>query len=213
MSQDLKAKLGISLVGISHLIHNERWPVSRTYESCFGNFQTEVVEPLSKKFRLETHITTYTSPKYSDIIEKYKPVSFQFLPLQKSHQILTFIKAIDQLENSNLDFVLFTRFDISFHPGKLKTLDINPNRFNFLCKEQGYWESHHFVNDCFYFVPYDMLPELKQACLELYRNPPRPGLMDMHGLYDKISNKVKVNFMTQEHFLSSNNDIYTLKRV
>lgn len=214
MSQEIKRpKLGISLVGISHLIHNARWPVSRSYEYCHENFFNEIVNPLSKKFVCDINITTYISNKYSDIISTYKPTSFQFLPLTNSHQIRTFIKAIDQIEHTDLDYVLFTRFDMLFQPGKLKTLNIDINKFNFLCKEKDHWDSHHFVNDCFYFLPYKMLPELKQASIELYNNPPRPGLMDMHGLYDKLANKVKINFMTDDHHLSSGNSIYTLKRV
>ena len=58
-----------------------------------------------------------------------------------------------------------------------------------------------------------MLPDLKLASVSLLLNPPRPGLMDMHGLYDIISQRVKTNFMIDEHYLSSGNDIYSLKRI
>jgi len=208
-----KPKLSISLVGISHLIHTERWPISRSYEHCYDNFVTELLEPLSKKFDIVTNLTTYHSDKFCDIVEKYKPTSFQFLPLKGSHQVKTFIKSIDQLDNLNIDYVLYTRFDIIFQPGELKKLNINLNSFNFLCKEKGYWDSHHFVNDCLYFMPYKMLPDFKQACLSLICNPPRPGLMDMHGLYNTISHRVKINFMVDEHHLSSGNNIYSLKRI
>ena len=77
----------------------------------------------------------------------------------------------------------------------------------------GYWESHEFVNDCFYFLPASMLPILRDGCIKLFNNPPRPGLMDMHGLYSKLKNTVDINFLTEDHHLSSDNDIYQLKRL
>lgn len=208
-----KPTLSISLVGISHLIHSDRWPVNRSYEQCSENFFKEIVTPLRKKFNIQFNLTTYTSSHNSNIIDTYQPTSFQFLPLKNSHQIKTFIKSIDQLDDINIDYVLFTRFDIFFNPDKLKTLNFDLQKFNFLCREKGYWESHEFVNDCFYFLPATMLITLKHSCIELLNDPPRPGLMDMHGLYSKLKNTVSVNFLTQEHHLSSGNDIYQLKRI
>ena len=38
-------KLGVSLVGISHLIHNNRWPISRSYLDCKDNFTEEILKP------------------------------------------------------------------------------------------------------------------------------------------------------------------------
>jgi len=208
-----KPKLSISLVGISHLINNERWPVSRSYEQCYENFFTEVVTPLKKKFNVQLNLTTYTSSHNTNIIDTYQPNSFQFLPFKNSHQIKTFIKSIDQLDNSDIDYILFTRFDIFFNINKLKTLSFNLQKFNFLCKEKDHWSSHEFVNDCIYFLPVHMLPILKLGCIELLDKPPRPGLMDMHGLYSKLKDKVDINFLTEEHYLSSGNDIYQLKRL
>jgi len=208
-----KPKLSLSLVGISHLVHNERWPVSRTYEQCHENFFNELVEPLKRKFDIQINLTTYTSDHNVKILNIYNPSSFQFLPLQKSHQIKTFIKAIDQLDNTDLDYVLFTRFDLYFNSNKLKTLSFDLTKFNFLCREKDHWDSHNFVNDCIYFLPASMLTVLKQGCIDLFNNPPRPGLMDMHGLYSKLYNKVNINFLTEDHHLSSGNEIYQLKRL
>ena len=214
MSEEYKKpKLGICLVGISHLVHNNRWPVNRSYLDCFDNYCKEIITPLSKKFQTGVYLTTYKSSHSINIIEKYNPVAFQFFNLKNSHQILTFIKSIDLVEKEDLDYILFTRFDIWFNPDQVKRLKIDLNKFNFLCREKDYWESNHFVNDCFYVLPFSMLRTLKQACIDLYNNPPRPGLMDMHGLYDKLKDKVNINFMVDEHHLSSGNDIYTLKRL
>ena len=72
-----------------------------------------------------------------------------------------------------------------------------------------------FVNDCIYFLPFKYILKLKKACISLLSNPPRPGLMDMHGLYKALNlyiGEEDVCFMTEEHHLSSGNSIYELKR-
>ncbi len=213
LKNDKKPKLAISLVGISHLIHSERYPINRTYLNCFDNYTEELLNPLNKKFDISVHLTTYMSEKAADIIDKYSPTTCQFLQLKNSHQIITFLKAIEQIETVDADFIIFTRFDISFHKETLKNLNIQLSKFNFLCKEKGYWESHEFVNDCFYILPKKLLPHLSIASKQLYNNPPRPGLMDMHGLYSKLKDKVEINFMSEDHMLSSSNSVYTLKRL
>ena len=73
----------------------------------------------------------------------------------------------------------------------------------------------NFVNDCVYFLPFKHLLKFKKACIALLNNPPRPGLMDMHGLYKTLTYYIStddISFMTEEHHLSSRNFIYELKR-
>lgn len=207
-------KLGICLVGISHLVHNQRWPISRSYIDCKDNYTEELLNPLAK-FDTKVYLTSYLSSETHNIIDFYKPESCQFFNIKNSHQIKTFIKSIEQIEEENLDYVLFTRFDIFFNKGKLKELTFNLNKFNFLCREKDHWDNMRFVNDCIYFLPFKYILKLKKACISLLSNPPRPGLMDMHGLYKALNlyiGKEDVCFMTEEHHLSSGNSIYELKR-
>ena len=124
-------KLGINLVGISHLIHDNRWPVSRTYLDCKENYIEEIIKPLSK-FETKVYLTSYQSPETNNIINFYKPEACQFLNFKNSHQIKTFIKSIELIEDEKLDYVMFTRFDIFFNKGKLKELNFDLNKFNFL---------------------------------------------------------------------------------
>ena len=207
-------KLGICLVGISHLIHDQRWPISRSYLDCKDNYTEELLKPLAK-FDIKVYLTSYLSSETGNIIDFYKPEACQFLNLKNSHQIKTFIKSIELIEDEKLDYVMFTRFDIFFNKGKLKELNFDLNKFNFLCREKDHWDDMNFVNDCVYFLPFAYLLKLKKACITLLSNPPRPGLMDMHGLYKSLINfipKEGINFLTDEHFLSSKNSIYDLKR-
>jgi len=209
-------KLGLCLVGISHLIHTQRWPTSRSYLKNKDGFTESLYKPLLQNFNVKTYFTTYVSSEAGNIIEFYKPEACQFLNFKNSHQIKTFIKSIELIEEEDLDFVLFTRFDLCFNKEEMKKLNFNLTKFNFLCKEKDWWETYKFTNDCFYFLPKAFLPELKKACIELYMYPPRPGLMDMHGLYNKLTNHVsadKINFMTDEHHTSSATKLYDVLRV
>lgn len=209
-------KLGLSLVGISHLVHKQRWPISRSYTTCKENYSNVLLPRLTKNFNVEVYLTTYESSEQKNIIDFYKPTKYQFLPFSNSHQIVTFIKSIEQLQGQNLDYVLITRFDINFNKGKIEQLKVVLDKINFLCKEKDHWDNYNFVNDCVYFLPSKYLAPLKQACFRLLEHPPRPGLMDMHGLYKFITQVVgpeQISFMTDEPLLSSGNEIYELKRL
>jgi len=209
-------KLGINLVGISHLIHKDRHPVSRTYKSCIENYFKEVFNPLSKKFDVNVYLTTYFTEENHNIINSYKPKKALFLDYKNSHQIKTYIHSLDLMLNEELDYIIMTRFDISFIPNKIKELDIKLDKFNFLCKEDNYWENYNFVNDCFMIFPGKYLSMYKECCIDLINNPPRPGLTDMHGIYKFIHNKIgsdNINFMTGDtKYVSNCNAIYELKR-
>lgn len=210
-------KLGINLVGISHLLHKERHPVARSYKTCTDNFFKEIYNPLSKNFDTKIYLTTYNTSEVQNIINIYNPQKALFLEYKNSHQIKTYIQTLDLMIGEDLDYIMMSRFDISFLPGKLKELDIKLDKFNFLCKEERYWLKYGFVNDCFMFFPGKYLQQFKKCCLQLLDNPPRPGLTDMHGLYRYVGEELgidNINFMTGEtHYTSNSNPIYDLKRV
>lgn len=210
--------LGILLTGISHLTHNERWPIPRSYISCKQNYIDELYTPLSKKFKqCKVFLATYKSSESENILNFYNPSKYIFLDSVNSHQIKTFISGLDLIEDcSGIDYFIITRFDIFFNPGQLSKLKFDLNKFNFLCKEKDYWESHQFVNDCFYFLPKKYLPHLKLSCQQLLLNPPRPPLMDMHGLYKWMKQNIQeynINFLSDSHYNSGGNEIYSLKRL
>ena len=208
-------KIGISLCGISHLVDSHR-PYSRTYKDSYENFYTELHKPIAKNNSVQTYVTTYYSTEIDNILRIYNPIKFQIYNFNKSHQILTFIKSLEQLRGEELDVIVCTRFDVQINEGALKKLDFNYSKFNFLFRELGYWDSNMFVSDCMYIFPYSMLENVIRACLNLYNNPPRPGLTDMHGLYKclcEILSPQSLNIACDEHMLSHENNIYKLIRL
>ena len=207
--------IGISITGISHLVDVYR-PYPRSYKTCYENFFTEVYDVLKKNNNINTYITTYYSTEIDNILKIYKPKKFQIFNFNNSHQIVTVIKSLEQLRNEDLDLVVCTRFDLSFNNNILNTLKFDLTKFNFLFKEEGYWDSNKFVNDCFYIFPYSMLETVINACYSLLREPPRPGLMDMHGLYNclvKLCSAEQLNIVSEECMLSHENKLYKLHRL
>jgi len=207
--------IGISITGISHLVDVYR-PYPRSYKTCYENFYTEVYDVLKWKNNITTYITTYYSSEIDNILKTYNPKKFQIFNFNNSHQIVTIIKSLEQLRGEELDLIVCTRFDISFKESILKTLTFDLAKFNFLFREEGYWESNKFVNDCFYIFPYNMLEDVIQACYNLLKTPPRPGLMDMHGLYtylEQIVSVDRINIVNDTFMLSHENEIYKLHRL
>lgn len=214
-------KIAFNLVGISHLIHNNRWPISRSYLDCCEN--TLQLRDMLTRYRdiegnpadIDIHLTTYMSSESAQIVATYNPKSHQFLQFEGSHQVDTFIASLESLKKYTYDLVVVSRFDSLFDIGELSELCIFKYAFNFLCKEKDHWDNYRFVNDCFYIFPFSMLDDVIAAARELRANPPRPGLMDMHGLYTPLVKRIgedNVRFMTADDYLSSGNVFYKLIR-
>jgi len=218
-------KMGISIAGISCLekvIPSDdlrKKTVPRSYDrflECFENCIQELVDPLKKEFLTKVYLTTYKSKYVSNVISSYKPDDHQILDIDNSHQILTFIKSLELLQDKDLDYIFCTRFDLKFSKGGLQELDMDWKKFNFFCREarkkSSTWSD--FVNDCIYLFPVKFLSPLIEACWELYRDPPRKGLTDLHSLYNVLSPKINnnINFMYDGEHFSSNNKVYKLVR-
>lgn len=200
-------KYAVNLVGISKdSIRNRDW--NRTKNNiytnvinCWENYPT-------------IFITTYNDESISKLIEEYKPFKYKILDKNNSDQRLTYICSLEQIKNSNVDFIISTRFDILFNQ-PLSEFNIDFNKFNFLFKEgNGYWENHEFVTDNLFCFPYKFIDPFIQSIQELYDNPYR-NCSDLHPVYKKLKSKINVNdinFMTDDITVSHDNKYYKLDR-
>jgi len=80
-------KLGISLVGISHLIGNQRWPISRSYLDCKENYTNVLKQSMSRVMEVTAYTTTYNSSESQNILEFYTPKKHLFLDFVSSRSL------------------------------------------------------------------------------------------------------------------------------
>jgi hypothetical protein len=201
-------KIGLNIVGITHNDNrHDAW-----YKS---NIKDNVINILNKHYEVNTYLTTYFFNENTEkLINHYTPTNINILDWDASNQILTYIESLKSLLNEELDIIISTRFDIFFNK-KVDELNIDFSKFNFLFKEQGWWDTHKFTTDNFYIFPKKYLEECISCLEELYRNPPRSCCIDMHGMYNCISQKIthsNIHFISEEHMLSTENKFYKLTR-
>jgi len=201
-------KIGLNIVGITHNNNlNTYWNKS--------NIKETVINILNKKYEVKTYLTTYFfNDNTQELINHYSPKNVNILNWENSDQRLTYIESLKTLLNEDLDIIISTRFDIFFNQ-TFDTLNIDFSKFNFLFKEYGWWNNYKFTTDNLYIFPKKYLKDVIQSIEELYKNPPRECCVDMHGMYNVISPKIKesnIHFVSEEHMLSTENKFYKLTR-
>ena len=104
-------KLGLLFTGISYgyydLVNGDgRNNVEqlRDYNHCFTNISKNLIEPLKKDNDVKIYLTSYHSSMENDIINKYCPILYSFLDINNSHQILTYIKSLEQIPQPRFRF-------------------------------------------------------------------------------------------------------------
>jgi len=198
-------KIGIAITGVSY-------GIGRNYKHCFPIMSETLIEAFRKDNDVKIYLTSYKNEFETDIIDLYKPVLYQFNDFEGSHQVLTYIKAMEQIRNQDLDFVICTRFDIHFHK-KISEIGLDITKFNALFKEKGWWDNMKFTTDNLFAFPYSMLETFITVLKELYINPSRPGQMDLHQVFHRMQNEVKsenTKIISNLDELSNTNSFYSV---
>lgn len=198
-------KIALAFTGISD-------GLGRNCLHCFPAIKEMVIDAFAEQNDVQTYLTSYHNDKEAEIISLFKPTLYQFNDYQGSHQVTTYIKAMEQLRNQDLDFVVSTRFDIHFHK-KMNSIGLDYKKFNALFRENGWWGSMHFTTDNFFAFPYFMLEPFIQSLQELYVNPSRAGQMDLHQIFYRMMNRVgleNTNIVSNMDELSNYNTFYSL---
>ncbi len=207
----------------------------RDFNHCFPNIQETLISPLLEKHEVSIFLCTYENEKKKDLIELYHPVAYKTIPFIDSHQVGTYIQSMENIKNKDFDFVFSTRFDIHFNK-RIDQININFKKFNVLFPEKGWYNKlkwwpiwrkikylhrvklpyiARYTTDNFFAFPYAMLDEFILVLKEELMYPTRKGLMDMHGVFNKLRNRVgeeRVNIVSQEPEVSDVNSFYFLCR-
>lgn len=202
------------IVGISYGEKN------RDFRHCFPNIKANLLDPFEKDYiNSWTYLFTYENEFESELINLYKPKAIETIPFKGSDQVTTKIKSLEMMRKYQglVDFIVMSRFDIHYNNDLLNNSNLqwDFSKFNFLCKERGWWDNAKFTNDCIYAFPYIMLEQAIAAFKILKRYPPRLDSIDTHGLWmflEPILGEEYINFMTESHHISNTNEIYSLCR-
>jgi len=219
-------KIGINLVGVSY--NDGSIGRYRNYEDALDGFMTNIVNPLKEEGHdIFFYLFTYDSVKKEDILKTYNPVKSTFLDpnynkmgggdrIENQMKIisLTYINALNELINEDLDLIISTRFDISFNINPFKEFNFEMNKFNFFFREP-IMKTLPLVSDTFYVFPYSMINNFIEAIIDMETNPHEGVNIAMHNMLRPIQKMVgeeNVKYVCNEYYSSLENPFYKLTR-
>lgn len=205
------AKLGIVLTGASYgkKIGNNQF--DRDWNLSKENLKSNLIDCFKETDDVSVYVTTYENENLDDLFRFYQAKKSLILPYEGSHQRTTYIASLKNLINEDLDFIISTRFDISFNK-KVSDYNIDRNKMNFLFKDtEPHWTNTRFVGDCLHAFPKKYLESFIRAIeLEHMFN----GWF-MHGVYNHMVNLIgedNIHFIFDGNHNSHQNIFYELIR-
>jgi len=207
MSIFTELKVGLNLCGVSYGVRGRDW--RRDYDNIYNNI-IAVTNP-------KIYITTYYNETVDELKDKYKPSKHQFIGFENSDLRTTYIKSLELMIDEDIDLIISTRYDILFKDS-IDTYNIDPNKFNFLFKEKGWWDNHRYTADPQYFCVFHkkFLKPLIESVYDVYKNPHRLDCPDLHPTYSRLEpliGKDNINFIYDLEALSHDNAYLSLDRI
>jgi hypothetical protein len=211
-------KIGIGFYGITEGT-DPKTGYSRDFRHCWDNIQQNIIQPIiAKEHEVKIYASTYpfkdasTEKEFFKLVNPTKVVMSHF---ETSDAFTAKSKLHDAFEGEDLDFIIFTRFDIHFHQSIME-LDVHDRKINFLFPEgDGWWERAMFTCDCFYAWPHEFSDNIKVAMRETYGWPRGTQYPDTHGMMNMLLKSVSmenIHMMSMEPQISNVNKFYTLCR-
>ena len=158
------------------------------------------------------YLTTYDNPHIEELKQFYNPKNITLLPFEGSHQRTTLASSVENILGEDLDFIIVTRFDISFN-NPLSRWNINYNKMNFLFRDcEEIWNSSRSVGDCLHAFPVKYAESFCSAIREEHNC----GAQFLHGMYNRMSSIIgsdNIHFIHEGYHASDTNEIYKLNRV
>lgn len=188
-------RIGVCLIGVSY----SEGLKGRDWTTCCMNIKKTFGD-------VDYYITTYGHDE--ELENFYNPKKYQSLKYKDSTQRHTYIKALKDIDD--VDFIITTRFDMYFHQ-RLDEMNIDYDKFNFVCKEKGTWDEYRFVNDSFFAFPIHYKDLFIQSITALESHPLKKNFM--HHIYPYIEQCGNTHFMLEEEQSSKENELYNLIRI
>lgn len=208
-------KLGFSFFGIIHG-GGGRTGSDRDFRHCWPSLKRDLIDPfVSQGHEAKIYFSGYPfsdDQDEKDFYEMVKPDRVNYSHFASSDPFTSKFAAFNNFVD-DADAIIFTRSDVHFSR-IMANENIDFEKFNFLFPELGWWESYNFTCDNFYVIPKRYIIATRKAMQETYKWP-RPGFVDTHGLYRKLTqyvDKDDIHFISNEHEISDVNSFYTCCR-
>lgn len=144
------------------------WDIFVDWKKSLVNYSQNL---LLKEYSYDFYTSTYFTKKINELNGDYNFEKIQinnFVSDKNSHihRNTRFIETLNLIQQSdkNYDFVMMTRFDLSFFNKPLET-NINYEKMNVLNKTK-WGDNHNLIDDNWYFFPYSKL----QVIIEKLKN-------------------------------------------
>lgn len=204
-------KIGILLVGASYgkSIGNNRF--DRDWNLSKDNLKSHLIDCWPND-EVKVYTATYDGPNVHEVNDFFQPIKSTIIPFEGSHQRTTYIQALESLMCEDLDFIIATRFDISFNDF-VSNYKFDTDKLNFLFRDlEPHWTNTRYVGDCLYGFHKKYLPILIWA---MHQEHVFNGWF-MHGVYNRLIAsglpEDDVNFLFEGNHNSHDNPFYTLVR-
>jgi len=211
-------KIGIGFYGITEGT-DPKTGFSRDFRHCWDNIQQFLIQPI-KAVGHDVSIYASTYPfddlnTEKDFFRLVNPKKVILSNFETSDAFTSKSALHNAFDGEDLDFIIFTRFDIHFHQD-MSLLSMDVDKINFLFPEgDGWWESAMFTCDCFYAWPHRLSPDVKIAMRDTYGWPRGTQYPDTHGMINKLLIRMSidnVHMMSMDPQISNVNNFYTLCR-
>lgn len=190
-------KIAILIRGISH------GKGKADFRKCVTNIRENLINPLKVNHEVKTYICTYDHPYIEEMRHLYSPEKIDIIPFEGSNQLSTFVKSLEMLKDEDVDFIFVTRFDLNYKHKITEVGKLDYDKVNFLYPPHDPLYMHlEFVSDLAIFLSKKHINEMIEATNYLSKNQPRPGLIDMHGIYKSLKlflSEDQIHFMYDSH--------------
>lgn len=193
-------KIGIALTGeIYGKNTGEHKATQRNWLLTKDNIKANLIDAYKKNHDVSVYVTTYQQPTLEELIEFYAPTKQLILPYENSHQRTTYIKSMQNLLDQDLDFIIATRFDLSFCH-EVPTFNWDHDKMNLACRELN-WIEKRYINDCLFGFPKRYLESFIR-CIEKEHANPYTQWAFMHAIYRYMIEDIPeqdINFLIEGH--------------
>jgi len=211
-------RLGFAFYGIAYGAGGKT-PINRDFRHCWPNIKKMLIDPfVAKGHEAKIYFSTYHIDDKEIQEEFYRttnPDRVLFSELKGSDAFTSKgASFVNFVHDESVDAIVFCRNDIHFSK-VIADGNVDFTKFNFLFREQGWWENARFTCDNFYIFPQRWSATVMKAMYETYAWPRGKPMVDTHGLYAKLTQYIpesEMHFISDVHEISDVNSYYTCCR-